>query len=63
MPEEIPKENDVTFMLSPPTATDPSKSSSQSMLIFCVDTSGSMAATTEVNKQTNKQQTSKHVNK
>eukprot|EP00800_Vazella_pourtalesii_P017804 TRINITY_DN557_c0_g1_i11.p1 TRINITY_DN557_c0_g1~~TRINITY_DN557_c0_g1_i11.p1 ORF type:complete len:586 (+),score=162.83 TRINITY_DN557_c0_g1_i11:382-2139(+) len=48
MPEEIPKENDVTFMLSPPTATDPSKSSSQSMLIFCVDTSGSMAATTEI---------------
>ena len=58
MAEEIPTDNDVTFMLSPPTAPEGSKqSANQSLLIFCVDVSGSMAATTEVrSSQSNSRQ-------
>ncbi|KAI6654191.1 Circularly permutated Ras protein 1-like [Oopsacas minuta] len=49
MPEEIPKDNDVTYMLLPPTTSDNTKTSgNQSLLIFCIDISGSMAATTEI---------------
>ena len=48
--EEIPKLDDVTFMLSPaPTTTASGKSGKdESLVIFCMDTSGSMCVTTEV---------------
>ena len=48
--EEIPKENDTTFMLQPAPCTAASGKTGvdDSLVIFCVDTSGSMCVTTEV---------------
>ncbi len=48
--EEIPKEQDVTFMLEPaPSTTASGRSGTDtSLVVFCVDTSGSMCVTTEV---------------
>lgn len=50
MPDEIPKEKDVTYMLEPaPATTATSKSGvDESLIIFCIDISGSMCVTTEV---------------
>ena len=49
-PEEIPKNDDVTFMIQPAMSTTASGESGidRSLIIFCVDTSGSMCVTTEV---------------
>ena len=49
--EEIPAQEDVTFMLTPAPSTAASGRSGtdESLVIFCVDTSGSMCVTTEVN--------------
>lgn len=48
--EEIPKMEDVTYMLAPaPTTTASGKSGKdESLVVFCMDTSGSMCVTTEV---------------
>ena len=48
--EEIPKNEDTTFMLMPAPCTAASGKSGvdESLVIFCVDTSGSMCVTTEV---------------
>ena len=48
--EEIPVDEDVTFMLEPAPATTASGPAGldQSLVIFCVDCSGSMCVTTEV---------------
>lgn len=48
--EEVPTEEDVTFMLEPAPSTVASGPSGldESLVIFCVDTSGSMCVTTEV---------------
>ncbi len=48
--EEQPKQNDVTFMLVPAlcTAASGAKASDQSLVVFCMDTSGSMCLTSEV---------------
>ncbi|KAK3097067.1 hypothetical protein FSP39_006081 [Pinctada imbricata] len=48
--EEIPKNNDVTFMLEPSLSTSTSGPTGldESLVIFCVDISGSMCVTTEV---------------
>ncbi len=50
MDEEIPSKEDTTFMLSPAPCTTASGRSGvdESLVIFCVDTSGSMCVTTEV---------------
>lgn len=50
MEEEIPKEEDVTFMLEPALSTSSAGPSGtdESLVIFCVDVSGSMCVTTEV---------------
>ncbi|CAC5385248.1 unnamed protein product [Mytilus coruscus] len=50
MEEEIPKERDVTFMLEPAlsTTTAGPSGTDESLVIFCIDTSGSMCVTTEV---------------
>ncbi len=50
--EEIPRKDDVTFMLQPAPCTAASGKSGldQSLVIFCVDTSGSMCVTTEVRR-------------
>lgn len=50
MDEEIPKEADVTFMLEPALSTTASGPSGtdESLVIFCIDISGSMCVTTEV---------------
>ena len=50
MEEELPKEKDITFMLEPAlstTAAGPS-GTDESLVIFCIDVSGSMCVTTEV---------------
>ena len=48
--EEIPKNEDTTFMLQPApcTAVSGKTGVDESLVIFCVDTSGSMCVTTEV---------------
>lgn len=52
--EEIPTNEDVTYMISPAPATTSSLAADvggpvdQSIIIFCVDVSGSMCVTTEV---------------
>ena len=52
--EEIPSESDVTFMLVPAAATTAAPTGAdgstedKSMIVFCVDISGSMCVTTEV---------------
>ena len=53
MEEEIPKERDVTFMLEPAlsTTTAGPSGTDESLVIFCIDTSGSMCVTTEVSLQ------------
>ncbi|CAG2205371.1 unnamed protein product [Mytilus edulis] len=50
MDEEIPKEEDVTFMLEPALSTTSAGPSGtdESLVIFCIDISGSMCVTTEV---------------
>lgn len=54
MPEEQPKQNDVTFMLVPAMSTTASgvKATDQSLVVFCMDTSGSMCLTSEVSYNT-----------
>ncbi|BFZ09174.1 hypothetical protein BsWGS_12213 [Bradybaena similaris] len=49
-PEEIPRSEDVTFLLEPAMTTSTSTFSGvdQSLVVFCVDVSGSMCVTTEV---------------
>ncbi|XP_076077748.1 uncharacterized protein LOC143048138 isoform X3 [Mytilus galloprovincialis] len=53
MDEEIPKEEDVTFMLEPALSTTSAGPSGtdKSLVIFCIDISGSMCVTTEVSVQ------------
>ncbi|XP_041351713.1 uncharacterized protein LOC121370501 [Gigantopelta aegis] len=48
--EEIPKNDDVTYLLEPALATAASGASGrdESLVVFCVDISGSMCVTTEV---------------
>ncbi|XP_065179565.1 uncharacterized protein LOC135810028 [Sycon ciliatum] len=52
--EEVPKKEDVTFMITPAPATSASLAADQSgavdksIIVFCVDVSGSMSVTTEV---------------
>lgn len=48
-PAEQPRNYDVTYMVAPPPCvpTDPSRSS-DSLVIFCIDISGSMSVSTEV---------------
>ena len=50
MDEEVPKVNDVTFMLQPAPATTASgkQGGDESLIFFCLDISGSMCVTTEV---------------
>ncbi|CAH1778659.1 unnamed protein product [Owenia fusiformis] len=50
MDEEIPLTNDVTYMIQPAPATRGSglSGTDESLVVFCVDTSGSMCITTEV---------------
>ena len=50
MEEEQPKDNDVTFMLEPALCTSASglKATDQSIIVYCVDISGSMCLTSEV---------------
>ncbi|XP_064628238.1 circularly permutated Ras protein 1-like [Lineus longissimus] len=50
IPEEKPQQGDVTFMLEPALTTTAAGRSGtdQSLIIFCVDVSGSMCVTTEV---------------
>ncbi|KAH3747910.1 hypothetical protein DPMN_182345 [Dreissena polymorpha] len=50
VPEEIPAQADVTFMLEPALSTMTSGPTGQdeSLVVFCVDVSGSMCVTTEV---------------
>ena len=52
--EEIPKNEDTTFMLQPAPCTAASGKTGvdESLVIFCVDTSGSMCVTTEVSSKT-----------
>ncbi|XP_065898859.1 circularly permutated Ras protein 1-like [Dysidea avara] len=49
-PEEVPTKDDTTFMIAPaPVNTDQGASGGvESLIIFCVDISGSMCVTTEV---------------
>ncbi|KAI8791606.1 circularly permutated Ras protein 1-like [Biomphalaria glabrata] len=49
-PEEVPTTEDVTYLLEPAMTTAASTMSGldQSLVIFCVDTSGSMCVTTEI---------------
>ena len=51
--EEIPKNEDTTFMLQPAPCTAASGKTGvdESLVIFCVDTSGSMCVTTEVSSK------------
>ena len=48
--EEIPSQEDVTYMLKPALSTTASGKSGtdESLVILCVDVSGSMVVTTEV---------------
>lgn len=48
--EEVPKVDDVTFMLEPALSTTASgpKGTDESLIVFCIDISGSMCQTTEV---------------
>ena len=50
MDEEIPKEQDVTFMLEPAlsTTTAGPSGTDESLVIFCIDISGSMSLTSTV---------------
>ena len=50
MDEEKPSEEDVTFLLEPALSTKASGPSGmdESLVVFCVDVSGSMCVTTEV---------------
>ena len=50
--EEKPGKDDVTYMLEPAPSTQASGRSGtdDSLVIFCVDTSGSMCVTTEVRR-------------
>jgi len=50
MEDEIPKNDVVTFMLQPAACTTSSGRAGrdESLVIFCVDISGSMCVTTEV---------------
>ena len=54
IPEEIPSKSDTTFIISPAPvsavggATGGSMSVEDSLVIFCIDISGSMCVTTEV---------------
>lgn len=49
-PEEIPTKDDTTFMIAPaPVNTQQGAAGGvESLIIFCVDISGSMCVTTEV---------------
>ena len=48
--EEIPRNDDVTYLLEPALSTAASGASGrdESLVVFCVDVSGSMCVTTEV---------------
>ena len=52
MPEEVPKEQDITYMLEPApvTASAATPGVDDSLVIFCIDISGSMCVTTPVSK-------------
>ena len=50
--EEVPMEEDTTFVMSPPTHAEEDLTritiGADATLVFCLDTSGSMCTTTEV---------------
>ena len=54
MPEEIPTEEDTTYLLTTAAAQASKEghteaiSAEESLVVFCIDTSGSMCVTTEV---------------
>eukprot|EP00118_Oscarella_pearsei_P025546 m.308356 g.308356 ORF g.308356 m.308356 type:complete len:751 (+) comp43845_c0_seq1:107-2359(+) len=53
VPEEVPRDEDITYMLEPFSLTTEGKPATagpldESLMIFCVDISGSMCVTTEV---------------
>ena len=52
-PEAVPVDPDTSFIMSPPSHVEEDltgcKMARDAILIFCVDVSGSMCATTEVN--------------
>lgn len=51
-PEEVPKVDDVTYMLEPALSTTASGAfgMDESLVIFCIDISGSMCVTTAVSQ-------------
>ena len=58
VPEEIPTEPDTTYLLSSPTlikGTTGTNLAEKAMLVFCIDTSGSMCVTTKVFISTHKE--------
>lgn len=51
VPEEMPTKDDTTFMLAPPQATGEASQGGgveDSLVVFCIDVSGSMCVSTEV---------------
>ncbi len=51
MPEEMPTKDDTTFMIAPPQVTGEAAQGAgvgDSLVVFCIDVSGSMCVTTEV---------------
>ena len=52
-PEAVPVEQDTSYVISPPSHVEESlggcKMARDSIVVFCVDVSGSMCITTEVN--------------
>ena len=52
-PEAVPEDQDTSFVMSPPTHVEEDltgcKMARDAILVFCVDVSGSMCTTTEVN--------------
>ena len=54
--EEMPASEEITYLLTPPVASSgaesatPTSGMQESLLVFCIDTSGSMCVTTEVRK-------------
>lgn len=50
--EEIPTEEDIMYLLSPPTrGQKTSLTASSCVIVFCMDTSGSMGVTSEVRQK------------
>lgn len=58
--EEMPTSGETTYLLTPPITSSPSTGAEsatpttgmeKSLLIFCIDTSGSMCVTTEVKEK------------